>query len=98
MSSIVVWAPPMFWGPWMKLGGHTATLTYNVSFDTVSNAPSACVLRVKWAKLGPKITEILGPPGSATITCYGTGTDMVQAKRFSLGQMLRVDSGLPMQL
>ncbi|WP_300000134.1 colicin Z C-terminal domain-related protein [uncultured Cedecea sp.] len=68
MPSAQAWAPPLTWGPWVNLRGHSGMDRYTVSFDTDSQAPSSFDVEIEYAtSTQMKRVNTLGP-GSYQIT------------------------------
>lgn len=88
-----VWAPPFFWGPWVKLATQLSGGSYTISFDTISQAPSSFDVQIEYAT-GKRIERIntMGP-GSYQIRSEAgsVGVDRVRFKSHSLGQIIRVE-------
>lgn len=53
------WAPPATWGPWQELKGSSGgpVATYEVSFDTISDAPSSFSAQVEYVSPNGLQTE-----------------------------------------
>lgn len=86
------WAPPATWGPWQELKGSSGgpVATYEVSFDTISDAPSSFSEQVEYVSPNGLQTEEAVGPGSITISSGGGfGTDRIRFKSHSLGQTIR---------
>ncbi len=97
-STQQVWAPPLFWGPWVDI--HTQfgvvgteserhVTRLDVSFDTRSQAPSTFDVEIKG---GDDFVRAIGP-GSAEVTITGNvaTTIRLRAKSHSTGQNVFAD-------
>jgi hypothetical protein len=94
-----VWAPPLFWGPWVPVWrsfGATGRNQFrqivrrSISFETVSDAPSSFSVEIKG---GDQLVRAVGP-GSATVTITGNHATMIsiRCKSHSIGQHVIVST------
>jgi len=97
-----VWAPPLVWGPWYHLmdvwASRGGDVHISVSFDTISDAPSAFGIEIAEGKGARNVLSTSGP-GSETYTIphlpdYGAFVTAlyIRAKSFSLGQLIDVQA------
>ena len=87
-----VWAPPLFWGPWIRLNfifSDDKPVNTTVSYQSQSMAKSSFDVEITTARgqmsrhVGPGSTSIVIPPDTATQL-------RIRAKSHSFGQHIRV--------
>jgi len=92
-----VWAPPLSWGPWTQIWVQFGVLGPNrdthvafvsISFETVSDAPSAFGVEIMG---GDSFIRTTGP-GSEMVTVTGNVATAIsiRCKSFSVGQNISV--------
>lgn len=86
------WAPPSTWGPWYDLQASSGgpSTTYEVSYDTISEAPSTFEVEIEYVSPSGLQTKQTRGPGSTTVTSGGgVGQDRIRFKSHGLGQTIR---------
>jgi len=92
MSSTQAWAPPLTWGPWVNLQGHSGIARYTVSFDTDSQAPSSFDVEIEYpTSTQMKRVNTLGPGSYHIADNDGAGIDRARFKSHSIGQNIRIN-------
>ncbi|CFQ31159.1 colicin Z C-terminal domain-related protein [Yersinia bercovieri] len=92
MATVQAWAPPLFWGPWVDLMGHTGSSNvYTVSFETESETPSSFDVEIEFATETHTQNIYTQGPGNYQIMGSGAGTDRIRFKSHSIGQVIKVE-------
>lgn len=98
-SSYQVWAPPLFWGPWVEIYAQFGVIGPNpenhvtkvyVSFDSITRAPSSFEVEIEG---GDELVSDSGP-GSTIVTISGNVATALRfrAKSYSVGQNIIVSA------
>jgi len=92
-----VWAPPLSWGPWTEIWAQfrvtgpdrDARVTYvNVSFETVSDAPSAFGVEIMG---GDNFVRTTGPSSEVVTVSGNVATAIsIKCRSFSVGQNISI--------
>ena len=93
----LVWAPPIFWGPWVQIWAQVGVLgpdkekhqsIINVSFETQSDAPSTFDVEIKG---GDNFIRTIGPGSKRVVVTGNVATAIsIRCKSHLLGQQVVV--------